>query len=75
MKYAAVGPVAIHLPERVETNDQLQAAFPSWDMELIYAKTGISARHIAAPDECASDLGVQAAEKLFRQHDDRSGLD
>ena len=69
MKYAAVGPVAIHLPERVETNDQLQAEFPQWDMKLIYQKTGISARHIAAPDECASDLGVQAAEKLFRQYE------
>lgn len=76
MKYAAVGPVAIHLPERVETNDQLQAEFPSWDMKLIYEKTGIFARHIAAPDECASDLGVQAAEKLFRQYDiDRSSID
>lgn len=69
MKYAAVGPVAIHLPARVETNDQLQAEFPSWDMKLIYEKTGIFARHIAAPGECASDLGVQAAEKLMREHD------
>lgn len=67
MKYAAVGPVAIHLPERVETNDQLQAEFPSWDMKLIFEKTGIFARHIAAPGECASDLGVQAAQKLFRE--------
>ncbi|NLX54976.1 MAG: ketoacyl-ACP synthase III [Planctomycetaceae bacterium] len=76
MRYAAVGPIAIHLPERVETNDQLQAEFPSWDLKLIYEKTGIFARHIAAPDECASDLGVQAAEKLFRQYDiDRSSID
>lgn len=71
-----MGPIAIHLPERVETNDQLQAEFPSWDLKLIYEKTGIFARHIAAPDECASDLGVQAAEKLFRQYDiDRSSID
>ncbi|MBI3461515.1 MAG: ketoacyl-ACP synthase III, partial [Planctomycetes bacterium] len=68
MKYAAVGPIAIHLPELVETNAQLQAAFPNWDMDLIYSKTGIGARHIAAPGECASDLGVAAAEKLFRDH-------
>jgi 3-oxoacyl-[acyl-carrier-protein] synthase-3 len=68
VKYAAIGPIAIHLPERVETNEQLQAEFPRWDMDLIYSKTGISARHIAAPDECASDLGVQAAEKLFEQY-------
>ena len=76
VKYAAVGPVAIHLPERVETNDQLQAEFPQWDMGLIYEKTGISSRHIAAPDECASDLGVKAAQKLFERYSiDPSSID
>jgi 3-oxoacyl-[acyl-carrier-protein] synthase-3 len=57
------------LPERVETNDELAAQFPSWDLELIYQKTGIRERHIAAPDECSSDLGVAAAKRLFREHD------
>jgi 3-oxoacyl-[acyl-carrier-protein] synthase-3 len=76
VKYAAVGPIAIHLPELKETNAQLQAAFPTWDMDLIYSKTGIAARHIAAPGECASDLGVAAAEKLFREHGiDRGSID
>ena len=68
VKHAAIGPIAIHLPQRVETNEQLQAEFPNWDMELIYQKTGIAERHIAAPGECASDLGVQAAQKLFANH-------
>jgi 3-oxoacyl-[acyl-carrier-protein] synthase-3 len=76
VKYAAIGPVAIHLPERVETNDELARLFPKWDLELIYSKTGIAERHIAAPDECASDLGVAAAEKLFKQHNiDRGSID
>ncbi len=76
MNYAAIGPIAIHLPEAVETNDQLQRLFPKWDMDLIYSKTGIRARHVAAPEECASDLGVLAAEKLFAQHPiDRSTID
>ena len=75
-KYAAIGPIAFHLPELIENNDQLQALFPKWDMPLIYKKTGIWARHIAAANECASDLGVQAAEKLFRDHDiDRQTID
>lgn len=69
VKYAEVGPIAVHLPQRVETNEQLQAEFPNWDMKLISSKTGIHARHIAADDECASDLGVAAAQKLFREHD------
>lgn len=69
MKFAAVGPIAVHLPERVETNAQLQAEFPAWDMDLIFEKTGIAARHIAAEDECASDLAVAAAQRLFREFD------
>ena len=76
MKYAAIGPLAVHLPERVETNDELSKLFPKWDLDLIYSKTGIQQRHIAAPGECASDLGVKAAEKLFKKHAiDRSSID
>lgn len=76
MKYAAIGPVAFHLPEKVEDNDFLGAQYPKWDMDLIYAKTGIRQRHIAAPGECASDLGVAAAEKLFAEFDiDRNSID
>jgi 3-oxoacyl-[acyl-carrier-protein] synthase-3 len=69
VKYAAVGPIAVHLPERVETNAQLKEAYPNWDMDTIYEKTGIASRHIAAPGECASDLAVKATQKLFTQHD------
>ena len=56
MKYAAIGPISLYLPEKVETNEQLKAECPGWDLDLIYSKTGIAQRHIAAPDECASDL-------------------
>jgi len=69
VKYAAVGPIAVHLPERVETNAHLKAEFPNWDLDLIFEKTGIATRHIAAPDECASDLAVAAAQKLFHDCD------
>jgi 3-oxoacyl-[acyl-carrier-protein] synthase-3 len=76
VKYAAIGPIAIHFPERVETNDDLGMLFPKWDLDAIYSKTGIQARHIAAPEECASDLGVAAAEKLFATHNiDRDSID
>ena len=69
MKYASIGPIAIHLPERMETNDDLQAEFPNWDLNLIFQKTGIACRHIAAEDETASDLGVKACQKLFAEQD------
>ena len=42
---------------------------PKWDMDLIASKTGIYNRHIAGPNECASDLGVHAAEKLLGEFD------
>ena len=74
--FATVGPIAVHLPSTVETNEQLRAQFPHWDMDLIFSKTGIRSRHIAAPEECASDLGVAAAEKLFDEHQiDRDSID
>jgi len=68
VKHAAIGPIVVSLPEKVETNEQLQAEFPNWDLDLIFSKTGIESRHIAAPNETASDLGVAAAERLFRDH-------
>ena len=75
-KYAQIGPIAFHLPELVEDNDLLQNLFPKWDMELIYKKTGIRARHIAARGETAADLGAIAAEKLFQKfHIERDSID
>jgi 3-oxoacyl-[acyl-carrier-protein] synthase-3 len=76
MKHASIGPIEIHLPEKVEDNDLLKAEFPSWNMDVIQEKTGVHSRHIAADEECASDLGVAAAEKLFKKHDiDRTSID
>jgi 3-oxoacyl-[acyl-carrier-protein] synthase-3 len=76
VKYAALGPIAIHYPDLVETNDYLAEANPSWDMQLIGEKTGIQQRHIAAPEETASDLGVAAAQKLLAEHSiDRRSID
>ena len=74
--YASVGPIAVHLPARVECNDQLKAQFPQWDLELIAEKTGINARHIAADSETAADLGIAACEKLFADEGiDRDSID
>lgn len=68
MPFAEIGPIALHFPERCETNAQLQEMYPEWDMPLIEEKTGIRSRSIAAPDETAADLAVAACEKLFRTY-------
>lgn len=68
MKYGAIGPIASFVPESIESNDQLAAQNPGWNMDVIFEKTGIRTRHIAGPEQCVSDLGVQAAERLFAEH-------
>lgn len=76
MPFAELGPIAVHFPQRLETNADLQAMFPNWDLPLIEAKTGIKSRYIADEQETASDLAVAASEKLFEEHDiDRSSID
>jgi len=69
VQYATIGPISIHFPSRVETNADLAREYPEWNLDLIQSKTGIAQRYIAAEGECASDLGVKAAEKLFREND------
>ncbi|MCC6340905.1 MAG: ketoacyl-ACP synthase III [Bryobacterales bacterium] len=62
---AIVKAIEYALPEKVLSTAQLASEFPEWSVEKIDAKTGIRERHIAAPDECASDLAVSAVKKLF----------
>lgn len=62
---AYVAGTAFHLPAAVLTNEQLHEENPDWDVPRIVAKVGISVRHIAAADECASDLAYAAACKLI----------
>ena len=61
---AAIKGIASHLPEAQLTNGQLGELFGERP-ERILEKTGIAVRRIAAAGECASDLGVEAAKKLF----------
>jgi 3-oxoacyl-[acyl-carrier-protein] synthase-3 len=63
--YATIRAVEYYLPSATLTNDDLVKHFPKWTAEAIVAKTGIISRHIAAGDELASDLAVEAARKLF----------
>ena len=65
MTRAAIKAITSHLPDSELTNDQLAAEFDGVAAGSIYDKTGIRVRRIAADGECASDLGVAAARKLF----------
>lgn len=62
---ALIKAIEYDLPEGLLTNEMFAAEFPEWSVEKIEEKTGIEVRRIAAKDECASDIGARAAEKIF----------
>src|SRR6266550_4783948 len=64
-KKAAVKAIASFLPAGQLTNDQLAEEFGVWHGNQIFEKTGVAVRHVSGPDECASDLAVEAAKRLF----------
>jgi 3-oxoacyl-[acyl-carrier-protein] synthase III len=64
---AAIKAITSYLPAGTLTNEQLAQELGGWDAQKILEKTGIAVRRIAAPDECSSDLGVAAAERLFAE--------
>ncbi|MDO4573575.1 MAG: ketoacyl-ACP synthase III [Planctomycetia bacterium] len=69
MKYASIGPIAVYLPQKCETIDDLKAEHPEWELDEICLKTGIYARHITAPDEFASDMATTSASRLIEKYD------
>jgi len=63
--HATIQAIEYVLPSYELTTAELAEQFPGSSIEKIDAKTGILKRHIAADAECASDLAVAAAHKLF----------
>ena len=62
---AAIAAIASYLPACELTNEALASEVGDWPADQIFEKTGIRSRRIAAEGECASDLGVAAARRLF----------
>lgn len=65
MKYSRIVSTGSYLPPRRLTNADLAAELAAQGVETsdewIVERTGIRARHFAAPDVCSSDLAYQAA--------------
>lgn len=53
-----------YLPAKVVTNVDLERVMDTSD-EWITARTGIRQRHVAAPEEAASDMATQAAKRAL----------
>lgn len=65
---ARIQAVAVHLPEHVETNADLHAQHPDWNVPEAAKHTGVEERHLSASGETALDLAEQAVLKLFAAH-------
>ena len=68
-RYSRITGTGSYLPPRRLTNADLVAELASQGVETsdewIVERTGIRARHFAAPDVCSSDLGFEAAKKAL----------
>ena len=67
--YARITGTGSYLPPRRITNDDLAAELAKRGIETsnewIIERTGIQARHFVAPEQSASDLGVEAARRAM----------
>lgn len=63
--HSAIRGLGAYVPERVLTNFDLEKMVDTTD-EWIRTRTGIVTRHIAAKDQSASDLGVEAARMALK---------
>ena len=68
-RYSRITGTGSYLPPRRLTNADLVAELAAQGVETsdewIVERTGIRARHFAAPDVCSSDLGFEAAKKAL----------
>ncbi|MDO9153313.1 MAG: ketoacyl-ACP synthase III [Paludibacter sp.] len=68
--------ISYYLPEKILTNEQIAREFPEWTVEKINSKIGIKERHVVAENETASDMALNAANKLIEEYSiDRSTID
>ena len=63
--HASISSIEYHLPSKTISTRDLALLFPNWSVTKVEAKTGISNRAVAGATECASDLAIAAAIKLF----------
>ncbi len=70
MRNVKISALGCYVPERVLTNAELEKMVDTTN-EWILERTGISERHIAAPDQATSDMAVEAAKQAL----DMRGID
>lgn len=59
--------ISYYLPQTILSNEEIVADFPEWTVEKIADKVGVNSRRVAANYETATDLAVNASERLFSE--------
>ena len=73
---AKIKAISYVTPKNVLSNEKLIEEFPEWSVEGIASKVGISQRYVSSKEELSSDLAINAAKKLFKEHQiDKSQID
>ncbi len=62
--YSRIAGTGSYLPAKLLTNKDLEARVETSD-EWIFSRTGIRQRHVAADNECASDLALSASRRAL----------
>ena len=62
--YSRIAGTGSYLPAKVLSNKDLEASVDTSD-EWIFSRTGIRQRHVAADNECASDLALIASRRAL----------
>jgi len=71
-----IAAISTWLPEKVLTNNEINLLHPEWSIDKISTKTGIEERRIVDDDVFVSEMAVNAANKLFLEHNiDKSKID
>lgn len=65
---AYIKAISYILPDSVLDNSMINEHFPEWSADKISSKTGIYQRHIVDEKTFSSDLGVLAAQQLFKEY-------
>jgi len=65
-----IAQIEYHLPAKIVTTDELAAENPAWELGSVLHRTGVLARHVAAENETALDLAVEACRKLLASRGD-----
>ena len=69
MTHSFVNKISYYLPKDKLTNDELTSIFPESINDKGLHKIGVKERRIISKNDLASDIGIQAALNLYKEHE------